>query len=99
MNDDRLGHAVVIGGSIAGILTARVLSDRFDQVTIIERDRLPDGPQVRKGVPLTRHLHAFWAGGMEVVERLLPGVGSDLIAAGAVPLGLPTEMAWLTPSG
>ncbi|TCC66055.1 2-polyprenyl-6-methoxyphenol hydroxylase-like oxidoreductase [Kribbella pittospori] len=99
MNDDRLGHAVVIGGSMAGILTARVLSDRFDQVTIIERDRLPDGPEVRKGVPQTRHLHAFWAGGMEVVERLLPGVGNDLIAAGAVPLGLPTEMAWLTPSG
>jgi heterodisulfide reductase subunit A-like polyferredoxin len=31
----RLGkHAVVIGGSIAGLLTARVLSDYFDTVTI-----------------------------------------------------------------
>lgn len=99
MYDDRLGHAVVIGGSMAGILTARVLSDRFEQVTVIERDQLPDGPDVRKGVPQARHLHAFWAGGMEVVERLLPGVERDLLAAGAVPIDLPTEMAWLTPAG
>jgi 2-polyprenyl-6-methoxyphenol hydroxylase-like FAD-dependent oxidoreductase len=96
--NDRLGHAVVIGGSMAGILTARVLSDHFAQVTVIERDRLPDGPDVRKGVPQARHLHSFWAGGMEVVERLLPGVGSDLLAAGAVPLSLPTDIAWLTPA-
>jgi 2-polyprenyl-6-methoxyphenol hydroxylase-like FAD-dependent oxidoreductase len=96
--NDRLGHAVVIGGSMAGILTARVLSDRFDQVTVIERDRLPDGPDVRKGVPQARHVHSFWSGGMEVVERLLPGVGSDLLAAGAVPLSLPTDLAWLTPA-
>ncbi|WP_432947573.1 FAD-dependent oxidoreductase [Kribbella sp. CA-253562] len=89
----------MIGGSMAGLLAARVLSEHFDQVTVIERDRLPDGPGVRKGVPQARHLHAFWAGGMEVVERLLPGVGSDLLAAGAVPVGLPTDMAWLTPAG
>ncbi|MFG1812794.1 FAD-dependent oxidoreductase [Kribbella sp. NPDC049174] len=98
MNVDRLGHAVVIGGSMAGILTARALSERFEQVTVVERDQLPDGPDVRKGVPQARHLHAFWAGGMEVVERLLPGVGSDLLAAGAVDLSLPTDMAWLTPA-
>ncbi|MEI8409468.1 MULTISPECIES: FAD-dependent oxidoreductase [unclassified Kribbella] len=98
MNEDRLRHAVVIGGSMAGILTARVLSEHFDEVTVIERDQLPDGPDVRKGVPQARHLHAFWAGGMEVVERLLPGVGNDLLAGGAVPLNLPTDMAWLTPA-
>jgi 2-polyprenyl-6-methoxyphenol hydroxylase-like FAD-dependent oxidoreductase len=96
--NDRLGHAVVIGGSMAGILAARVLRDRFDQVTVVERDLLPDGPDVRKGVPQARHLHAFWAGGMEVVERLLPGVGTDLLAGGAVPISLPTDIAWLTPA-
>lgn len=94
--NDRLGHAVVIGGSMAGILTARVLSEHFGQVTVIERDRLPDAPDVRKGVPQARHLHAFWAGGMEIVERMLPGVEAELVASGAVPLNLPTDMAWLT---
>jgi hypothetical protein len=44
-------EAVVIGGSMAGLLAARVLADRFDRVTVIDRDRFPDGPQFRKGVP------------------------------------------------
>ena len=98
MTRDRLGRAVVIGGSMGGLLAARVLSESFGEVTVIERDRLHDGPDVRKGVPQARHLHVLWAGGLEVVERLLPGVGSELVAAGAVPLNLPTEMAWLTPA-
>jgi len=37
-------QAVVIGGSIAGILAARVLADHFEHVTVVERDRCPDGP-------------------------------------------------------
>ena len=39
-----LRHAVVIGGGIAGLLAARVLSDHFERVTLLERH--PDlGPQ------------------------------------------------------
>jgi glycine/D-amino acid oxidase-like deaminating enzyme len=48
----RLGkHAVVIGGSIAGLLTARVLSDYFDTVTIFDSDTPPEQVGPRKGVP------------------------------------------------
>ncbi len=36
-------HAVVVGGSIAGMLAARVLADHFTSVTIVETvDILPD---------------------------------------------------------
>jgi 2-polyprenyl-6-methoxyphenol hydroxylase-like FAD-dependent oxidoreductase len=38
-------HAIVIGGSIAGLLTARVLRDHFAQVTLIEQDLLRDIPE------------------------------------------------------
>jgi 2-polyprenyl-6-methoxyphenol hydroxylase-like FAD-dependent oxidoreductase len=89
-------HAVVIGGSMAGLLAARALSEHFAAVTIVERDRLPDGPEQRKGVPQARHVHAFWAGGLAASERLLPGLRAELVAAGAVPLRMPTDMAWLT---
>ena len=99
MNEFRADHAVVIGGSMAGILTAQALSERFDRVTVIERDRLPEGPEIRKGVPQARHVHAFWAGGMRVVESLLPGVRESLLDAGAVPLHMPTDTAWMTPAG
>jgi 2-polyprenyl-6-methoxyphenol hydroxylase-like FAD-dependent oxidoreductase len=40
----RYEHAIVIGGSIAGLCAARVLSDFSDRVTIFERDDLPTTP-------------------------------------------------------
>jgi glycine/D-amino acid oxidase-like deaminating enzyme len=39
-------HALVIGGSIAGLLVARVLNDHFDLVTIVESDFLPARQQI-----------------------------------------------------
>jgi stress-induced morphogen len=33
-------HGVVISGSMTGLLAARVLSDHFEQVTLVQRDRL-----------------------------------------------------------
>jgi 2-polyprenyl-6-methoxyphenol hydroxylase-like FAD-dependent oxidoreductase len=76
-------HAVVVGGSIGGMLAARVLSEHFDAVTLIERDQLPDESQNRPGVPHARHLHFFFKRGLMVVEELFPGVTADLLAAGS----------------
>ena len=45
----RRRHAVVVGGSLAGMLAARVLADHFDAVTVLERDRFPETPAARKG--------------------------------------------------
>ncbi len=44
-------HAIVIGGSIAGLTTARVLTDHFERVTVIERDRPTAATEFRKGAP------------------------------------------------
>ncbi|MES0490777.1 MAG: hypothetical protein ABUK01_12335 [Leptospirales bacterium] len=41
-------HAIVIGGSIGGFLAARVLSEHFEKVTILEKDNFPDQPEPRK---------------------------------------------------
>jgi 2-polyprenyl-6-methoxyphenol hydroxylase-like FAD-dependent oxidoreductase len=79
-------HAIVIGGSIAGLLAARVLADHFDRVTIVERDRLPTEAKFRDGVPQSRHLHALLKRGLNVLEELFPGFESELLAAGAVKL-------------
>jgi heterodisulfide reductase subunit A-like polyferredoxin len=38
-------HAIVIGGSMAGLLACRVLSDHFDRVTLIEREGVSSAPQ------------------------------------------------------
>jgi 2-polyprenyl-6-methoxyphenol hydroxylase-like FAD-dependent oxidoreductase len=77
-------QAIVIGGSIAGLLAARVLSEYFDQVTIIERDSLPADDAYRPGTPQARHLHTMLIRGEQILCRLFPGFEVDLQRAGAI---------------
>jgi 2-polyprenyl-6-methoxyphenol hydroxylase-like FAD-dependent oxidoreductase len=92
-------RAVVVGGSMAGLLAARVLADHVEQVVLVDRDSLPDGVEHRRCVPQSRQLHALLARGLGIVDRLLPGYGQELRAAGAVPIRIPTEMLLLGPFG
>ncbi|AXN48662.1 putative epoxidase LasC [Mycobacterium marinum] len=78
-------HALVIGASIAGLCAARVLSDFFHRVTLIERDELPSAPHGRATVPQDRHLHMLMARGANEFENLFPGLLTDMVAAG-VPM-------------
>jgi flavin-dependent dehydrogenase len=68
-------RAVVVGASIAGLMTARVLSEYFDQVVTIDRDNIEDRPTVHKSIPQGHHLHAFLQGGLNVVSSLYPSIG------------------------
>ena len=92
------GHAVVIGGSMAGLLAARVLADHFEQVTVVDRDWFPKRPEFRKGVPQARHLHVLLGRGLESLERLVPGFEADVVAAGAPVVEAP-ETLWLNSAG
>jgi 2-polyprenyl-6-methoxyphenol hydroxylase-like FAD-dependent oxidoreductase len=93
------GHAVVIGGGMAGTLAARVLASHFERVTVVERDPLPDDLHARKGVPQGRMLHAMLPRGQRIMEWLFPGYRNELEAAGAVPLSMPSDVLLLTPAG
>lgn len=84
MTTQTQGRAVVLGGSVAGLFAARVLSDRFSEVVVVERDRLADEPVVRKGVPQGRHVHSLWTPALTSLEALLPGLTAELVADGAV---------------
>jgi 2-polyprenyl-6-methoxyphenol hydroxylase-like FAD-dependent oxidoreductase len=79
-------RAVVLGASIAGLLAARVLAEAYAQVTVIDRDELPETAVHRRGVPHGRHLHALAARGQEALEELFPGLTAELVADGA-PIG------------
>lgn len=85
-------HAVVVGGSLAGLLAAHVLADHADRVTIVERDRLPDGPEPRGGVPQSRHTHVLIPGGQRAYDALLPGFCEELMALGAPRVGAPSDL-------
>ncbi len=71
---------------MAGLLAARVLSEHFERVTIIERDQLIDDAQPRKGVPQGRHVHGLLAGGAAVLGKYFPDLFATLAQDGAVPL-------------
>jgi 2-polyprenyl-6-methoxyphenol hydroxylase-like FAD-dependent oxidoreductase len=91
--------AIVIGASIAGLAAARVLADRFDCVTVIDRDTLAHGPCDRKGVPQGRHGHGLLASGLHALERLFPDLGVDLLAAGAVHGDVIGDVRWFHHGG
>ena len=79
-------RAIVIGGSIAGLLTARVLSDYFDRVIILDRDELPATPQARRGVPQSVQPHVLFAKGYRILAEFFPGIKEQLEANGALSI-------------
>jgi 2-polyprenyl-6-methoxyphenol hydroxylase-like FAD-dependent oxidoreductase len=85
--------AIVIGAGIAGLATARVLSDHVDQVRLLERDSLPRDAVARRGVPQGRHAHLLLAAGQRLLEGWFPGLVDELTAAGAVALDA-GELVW-----
>jgi len=91
-------HAIVIGGSVAGMCAARVLRRYFDRVTILDRDALPAKPTPRAGVPQSRHVHALLTRGWLEFERLFPGFQARMLAAGMHELDFGTDMATLRPA-
>ncbi|MEU9238451.1 FAD-dependent oxidoreductase [Streptomyces sp. NPDC048385] len=91
--------AVVLGGSLAGLLAAHALVQFADRVVVVERDALSAGPEPRKGLPQARHVHHLWSGGARALERLLPGTVERLRAAGVRRLPVTTDMVALSPQG
>jgi 2-polyprenyl-6-methoxyphenol hydroxylase-like FAD-dependent oxidoreductase len=92
-------RAVVVGGSIGGMLAARVLADHFDQVTVVERDHFPPGSESRPGVPQGRHLHFLLKRGLLTMDRYFPGVRADLLAAGSHQVDQGSDFSILYRSG
>lgn len=86
-------QAVVLGASIAGLLSARVLADVYDRVLIVERDEIA-GVAPRRGVPQARHLHGLMERGRQIMEELYPGLTADLAAEGAPTTEVLRESRW-----
>jgi len=95
-------RAIVFGAGLGGLSVARVLSDYFDQVMILDRDELADDALPRPGVPQGKHPHALLGGGLKALEALFPGFSNHLLRAGAEPIDpgfdmlheIPGQDAW-----
>ncbi|WJK42584.1 FAD-dependent monooxygenase [Solwaraspora sp. WMMA2056] len=87
------GRAIVLGGSMAGILAARVLAESYAQVLVVDRDTVLGVDTPRRGTPHTAHAHGLHARGHLILEELFPGITDELRAVG-VPTGDLGEMRW-----
>jgi len=95
---DRIGRVAIIGASLAGLFAAAAVASAGYQVTLLERDDLGDETLAHPGVPQGRQPHVYLVRGLQVAEALLPGLGADLRARGAVEFES-TRLAWLTEDG
>ncbi|MER6691613.1 FAD-dependent monooxygenase [Streptomyces minutiscleroticus] len=75
--------ACVIGGSIAGLLAARVLSDRARRVVVIEPDDVSAETGPRPGVPQDQQVHTLLPAGQLWLERWVPGFTKEAQDRGA----------------
>ena len=91
--------ALVIGGGLAGMCAARVLSDFVDKVTVIERDAYPSAPEFRPGVPQARHVHNLLARGLREFENFFPDFDARMRERGAVSVESGWDTATLWPHG
>jgi 2-polyprenyl-6-methoxyphenol hydroxylase-like FAD-dependent oxidoreductase len=82
----RIGERVVVlGAGIGGLLAARVLSEAYERVVVVERDPLAPATTYRRGVPQGRHAHLLIPSGSRIFNDLFPGLDEDLATEG-VPL-------------
>ncbi|HKE74059.1 MAG TPA: tryptophan 7-halogenase [Acidimicrobiales bacterium] len=98
-DDPARAHAVVVGAGLGGLTAAVALRRQVERVTLVERDALPEMPAARSGIPQARHLHALQPGGLAALERLLPGLEDELVGLGAVRVGVPRDLLWLSAAG
>jgi 2-polyprenyl-6-methoxyphenol hydroxylase-like FAD-dependent oxidoreductase len=79
-------RAVVMGGSVAGLMAARVLADHTEEVIIVERDDPGTSTAPRPGVPQGGQVHALLPSGLAQLERWFPGFMDQAVAAGGRPM-------------
>ena len=92
-------RAIVMGGSIAGLAAAHVLSDHFREVILLERDQFGTVGEHRRGVPQGRHTHSLLAGGLRVLEGFFPGLFEEARRAGGLGVDLTRDAYWCFEGG
>lgn len=94
MNTSIGDHAVVLGASMAGLLTAGVLAKSYGRVTVFDRDAMSEIGVHRRGVPQDRHLHFLHPRGRQALDELSPGLTTRLIGQGAATGDVLGNIRW-----
>jgi 2-polyprenyl-6-methoxyphenol hydroxylase-like FAD-dependent oxidoreductase len=97
-------HAVIIGGGIAGLLTAHAIARCFERITILERfsdvvNSSSRAPPTRRGIPQSRCIHLLMAAGAAAFDELVPGWQQELLAYGTGPFDACADAKVRFPAG
>ena len=92
--DTSKGHAVVIGSSIAGLLSAAALSPSFAKVTLLDADVLDYVRESRKATPQGNHVHGLLSSGWSALQELFPTIEAKLKSRGAHWVHFGKEFRW-----
>ncbi|WP_166677866.1 FAD-dependent oxidoreductase [Amycolatopsis arida] len=92
-------RAIVVGAGISGLLAARVLSEQFTEVLVLDRDRFPATPGHRSGAPQSHHAHALMPRGAEILHELFPELRERLASDGAAHVTTIAQARFVTPKG
>ncbi|WP_374077964.1 FAD-dependent monooxygenase [Bdellovibrio bacteriovorus] len=76
--------ALVIGGGIAGLMAAHVLSEHFQSVIVLEKDASVGVDFPRGGVPQGAHLHVLLKRGQKILKDLMPEIHDDFRACPSI---------------
>lgn len=85
-------HAIVIGGSIGGLITAAALASRYERVTVVERHAAPT--TATSVAPHGRYTHVLLEGGQVCFDAILPGFTGELLAAKAPAADRDSALWW-----
>lgn len=89
-------RGVVLGGSLAGLLAARVLADHLAEVIVVDRDDLDgDLTAPRRGVPQSPHSHGLLVRGSQAIEAIVPGFTAAVLARGGLQADVVARSRWL----
>ncbi len=104
LNPGSAGHAVIVGGGIAGLLTAHAIARHFERVTILERfshiaESRSRAPPARRGIPQSRCIHLLMASGAAAFDELVPGWQEELLAYGSYPFDACADAVVRFPAG
>lgn len=91
--------AVIVGGGIAGLLAAKILSKHFTKITIIEKDKYSTQAGFRNGTPQSNHVHVLLIKGKEILIELFPDLERKLVAKGAHILNLTKDVDYYVGTG
>ncbi len=94
-----LEKAIIVGGGIAGLLAAHVLSDYFKEVVLIEKDEYKENGKIRQGTPQANHVHILLVKGKEILEDFFPELEKDLLKKGAKKIDFLNDSRYRLPSG